>query len=139
MDTQTVLVVEDEPALLEAITFKLQQKNIDVMAASSGEQALELLKQKMPSLVWLDVFLPGISGLEVLEQIRRDPKLKDLAVIVVSASGGAEKVEKAKSMAAVDYLVKSDYSIDSLIDKVTALLDVLKLSGAMSAEVKGLV
>ena len=125
LKNKTVLVVEDEPPLQEAIKFKLEQRGINVIAASTGEQALELLKVKRPQLVWLDILLPGISGLEVLERIRKDPKLKDLAAIMVSVSAGPEKIKRATEMNVLDYIVKSDHKLDDIIEKVVVLLSVL--------------
>ncbi len=125
IDNKTVLVVEDEPALQEAIKFKLEKRGINVMLASSGEQALEMLKQKRPQLIWLDILLPGINGLEVLEKIRQDNQLKDLAVIMVSVSAGPEKIKRAQEMKALDYIVKSDYKLDDIVEKVSVLLAAL--------------
>lgn len=117
-----VLVVEDEPALAEAISLKLSQAGVKAITAASGEEALTALKTVRPDLVWLDILLPGINGLEVLRQIRQDPKLKNLPVVVVSVSGGSEKIKQAFSMDVIDYLIKSEYTIDQIIDKARQIL-----------------
>lgn len=121
-ENKTILVVEDEQALQEAIKLKLEKDGIDVVTASSGEEALNRLKQAKPNLVWLDILLPGINGLEVLRKIRDDFKMKDLPVVIVSVSVGKEKIDQAMAMNASDYIVKSGYNLIDIIKKVKTYL-----------------
>jgi CheY-like chemotaxis protein len=120
-----ILLVEDEAALQEAAKLKLEKVGISVVVAGSGEQALEILKAEKPSLVWLDLLLPGMNGLEVLRTIREDERVKDLPVIIVSVSGGENKIKQAFSMNVIDYIVKSEYTIDAIVTKVKGILDKL--------------
>jgi DNA-binding response OmpR family regulator len=113
-----VLLVEDEPSLLEAIAFKLHQKGVSILSAKSGEEALEILKDHTPVLVWLDVLLPGLSGLDVLERMRQDERLKEMPVVMVSVLAGPEKIKHAFDLGAMDYIVKSDNPIDVIVDQV---------------------
>ncbi len=119
---KTILVVEDDLALQEAIKLKLEKDGINVWTAVTGEEALSILKDKKPNLVWLDILLPKINGLEFLEIIRKDSDLKDLPVVVVSVSGGMEKVNQARSLGILDYIVKSEGSLDIIIKRVEAFL-----------------
>lgn len=119
---KTILVVEDDLALQEAIKLKLEKDGINVWTAVTGEEALSILKDKKPNLVWLDILLPKINGLEFLEIIRKDSDLKDLPVVVVSVSGGMEKVIQARSLGILDYIVKSEGSLDIIIKRVEAFL-----------------
>lgn len=121
-EKKIVLVVEDEQALQEAIRLKLIKEGIGVEVASSGEQALRYLEKNKPNLVWLDLLLPGMNGLELLRKIREELKMKDLPVVVVSVSGGQEKVKQALSMNAVDYIVKSSYNLKDIINKIKKFL-----------------
>jgi CheY-like chemotaxis protein len=118
-----ILVVEDEQALQDALRMKLEKKGIVVLTAGSGEEALEILKKKRPLLVSLDILLPKMNGLEVLRRIRDDSSLHDLPVVVASVSGGQEKIRQAFSMGVVDYLVKSEYKIDSIVKKITEIME----------------
>ncbi|OGD31837.1 hypothetical protein A3C91_00225 [Candidatus Azambacteria bacterium RIFCSPHIGHO2_02_FULL_52_12] len=121
-----VLVVEDEPALREVIVLKLgREELVEVAAATNGEDALVFLKKRKPSLIWLDLLLPGINGLEVLEKIRNDADLKNLPAVIVSVSAGEEKVKRAFELGALDYIVKSNNSIDDIIKKVKGILSEL--------------
>lgn len=119
---KTILVVEDDLALQEAVKLKLEKDGINVWVAVTGEEALSILKDKKPDLVWLDILLPKINGLEFLEIIRKDSDLKDLPVVVVSVSGGMEKVNQARSLGILDYIVKSEEPLDAIIKRVEAFL-----------------
>jgi CheY-like chemotaxis protein len=121
---KTILIVEDEVSLQEAIKLKLRKdKSVNIIAATSGEEALALVKDKKPDLVWLDLLMPKMGGLEFLELIRKDEVLKDLRVVVVSASGGADKIQKAKELGAIDYIVKGSGTLEAMIKKVKDYLD----------------
>ena len=121
-----VLVVEDEPALREVIALKLAKEDqIEVVTTTTGEDALRLLKERKPSLIWLDLLLPGINGLEVLEKIRNAADLKNVPAVIVSVSAGEEKIKRAFELGALDYIVKSNNSIDDIIKKVKGMLSEL--------------
>ncbi|OHA49451.1 MAG: hypothetical protein A2682_00275 [Candidatus Terrybacteria bacterium RIFCSPHIGHO2_01_FULL_58_15] len=117
-----ILVVEDDEALREAAREKLASRGLEVWTATSGEEALQLLEQRQPHLVWLDILMPGIDGLTTLQRIREKAELKHLPVVIVSVSGGQEKIRRALDLGALEYLTKSDYSIDDLATKMEALL-----------------
>jgi len=123
MKGKSILVVEDEQALQEALKLKLEQEGIEVLTASSGEEALEILKKRRPTLVSLDILLPKKNGLEVLRTIREDPALHDLPVVVLSVSGGQEKIKQAFALNVIDYLVKSDYKIENIVKKIKEILE----------------
>lgn len=117
-DKKTILVVEDEPSLQEAIVMKFQNDGYEVMAAGTGEDALEMLKQKRPTLVWLDLLLPKMNGMEVLQKIKSDPETNDLPVVVVSVSASQDNKDQAFGMGVIDYIVKSEGTISSIIKRV---------------------
>ncbi|HCI05255.1 MAG: hypothetical protein UX26_C0002G0006 [Parcubacteria group bacterium GW2011_GWC1_45_9] len=121
-EKKTVLVIEDEPSLQEALKLKLGKAGVEVFTASSGEEALEVLKTLRPTLVSLDLLLPKINGLEVLRQIRQNPETANLPVIVVSVSGGNEKLRQAFSFNVVDYIIKSEYTIEEIVKKLKEVL-----------------
>jgi CheY-like chemotaxis protein len=121
-----VLVIEDEVSLQEAVRIKLEQTGVEVLVAGTGEEGLKLLKKKKPDLVWLDILLPGINGLEVLRMIRENDDTKDIPVVVVSVSSGEEKIKQAFSLNIVDYLIKSEYTLDDIVNKIKQILDNIK-------------
>ncbi len=120
---KTVLVAEDEMALQEAIKLKLEQAGVNVLTANNGAQALEIMTKVVPDLLWLDVLMPKMNGLEVLTKARQDERLKNMPVLIASVSGSPEKVKQAFALGATDYMVKSQYKIDSMI---TRALDIMK-------------
>lgn len=121
-EPKTVLVVEDEQALQEAIKLKLKKEGINVFAVSTGEDAVKCLKEEKPDLVWLDILLPGMNGLEVLRKIREEFKLKKLPVVIISVSAGQDKIKEAMSLGASDYIVKSGYNLVDIVNRVKKYL-----------------
>ena len=119
---KSILLIEDEPALHEAIKLKLEKAGIKVYSFFTAEEAVPFLKKEKPDLVWLDILLPGMNGLEFLKQIREDFSLINLPVIIVSVSHSSEKIKKAFELNVLDFIVKSDNSLDDIIKKVERLL-----------------
>jgi len=102
----TLLVVDDDPANRDMLARRLQRRGHTVAAAESGEAALAMLKARRFDLVLLDVMMPGISGLEVLEALRRDTAMADLPVIMATARDGSEDTVAALRLGANDYVTK---------------------------------
>jgi CheY-like chemotaxis protein len=100
-----VLVVDDEAPLRELIMVTLGD-SFQCQEASDGEDALDQLRESPPDLVFLDVMLPGRSGIEVLREMRADPALRDVAVVVVSAWQAPENVAEALESGANGFLAK---------------------------------
>lgn len=121
-EEKTVLVIEDEDALQDAIRLKLLAAGYKIFIVTTAEEGLELLKTIRPDLIWLDLLLPGMGGVQFLEQIRSDEKLKDLPVMIVSVSGSPEKVKRAFQLNIVDYIVKSQYRLEDIIKKIDNFL-----------------
>lgn len=113
-----ILVAEDEKAHARVYQLKFEQEGIDVKVVEDGEQALEALRKEKPDLLLLDMMMPGKSGFEVLEEIRKDPALKDTKVVVLSNLGQTKDITQAQKLGVLDYMVKSDYSIHDIVTKV---------------------
>lgn len=121
-ENKTILVVEDEPPLREAIQFKLTKHGFRCILAMNAEEALLMLEKEKPDLVWLDLLMPGMGGFALLEQLRKNPKWKTLPVVIVSVSSSPEKIRHAFELNILEYLVKSEYKLEDLITRVSKLL-----------------
>ncbi|MGM0824259.1 MAG: response regulator transcription factor [Pseudomonadota bacterium] len=116
-----VLVVDDEPNILISLEFLMQQAGFDVITAEDGEQALAHVQQAPPDLILLDISLPGISGFDVLEQLRQQATTAALPIIMLTAHGREVEREKGMALGADDYITKP-FSTQALVEKVNALL-----------------
>lgn len=116
--TERVLIVDDDPVMTEILDEVLEAAGYEVLSASSGEEAMELMERSahLPSLVLLDLVLPGISGAEVLEGMRRTPRLSGVRVLVVS---GASRLRDLTAQLHVDALPKP-FGMDELLDAVAS-------------------
>lgn len=116
---KTILLVEDDEALNEAATFKLRQKGHNVISVMCAEKALEVLKSEHSNIdiIWLDILLPGMNGIDFLKEIRKHEESKNLKVVICSVSGTDESKVFARELGVVDYLVKSEYDLNSIVNK----------------------
>lgn len=116
-----ILVVEDEPPLVEVLRYNLENEGYRVSVAIDGTEALTQIQAELPDLVILDWMLPQLSGIEVCRQIRTDPDSKDTPVIMLTARG--EEADRVKGLVsgADDYVVKP-FSPTELLARVRAVL-----------------
>lgn len=117
---KTILLLEDDVALNRAILLKLEQKGHRVISTMRAEDALEVLNSEHPEIdvIWLDLLLPGMNGIEFLAEVRKNPDYKDLKVVICSVSGREESKDIARGLGVEDYLVKSDYKLEDIVEKV---------------------
>jgi len=121
-DTKFILVVEDDPVLKNLLGHTFADK-YQTLYASEGNTALAFFEKYKPSVILLDLMLPGMNGFEILSNIRaRTDALKDVPVIIVSNLGQASDKEHAKSLGATDYLVKAEVSIEEIVAKIEQVL-----------------
>lgn len=116
-----VLIVEDEIDLLQAIELKLTSAGFSTITSATGEDALEKLSEK-PDCVWLDLFLPKMSGLDFLAEMKKNQSTRHIPVIVVSNSGGPDKMKAALELGVKDYLVKAETKLENVIDKIKLIV-----------------
>ena len=117
---QSVLIVDDEPGILTALSSVLADEGYETVCTQSGEEAVELYRDRQPDVVFLDVWLPDRDGLETLQALREvDPAA---AVVMMSGHGTASTAAKAIKMGAVDY-VEKPLSYNQAVDSVTSALD----------------
>src|SRR5688572_5696180 len=105
-ESRTIMVVEDEELLLQAITKKLKLSGLDVLSCSGGQQGLDYLNslERMPDAIWLDYYLKDMNGLAFMQQLKENPKWADIPVLVVSNSASPEKVTNMLALGARKYI-----------------------------------
>jgi len=120
MVTKRILVAEDNKLILEIVVFKLQKEGYEVVKAMNGKESLEYLQNDTFDLLITDLFMPFISGLEVISALRSEIK-SDLPILVLSAAGAEETVLKAFELGADDYMTKP-FSLGELSIRVKKLI-----------------
>jgi len=116
-----ILVVEDEPHILQMLEFYLEGEGFSVEGVSDGKDAVARLSGDPADLVVLDVMLPHVSGVEILEQLRRMPRWSAVPVLVLTAKTAEEDVVRAFDLGADDYL-KKPFQLEELVARVNHLL-----------------
>lgn len=125
MSKKRILLVEDEPLLIELYRERLEEEPIELLIAEDGKNALQLAGKGNIDLILLDILLPIINGFEVLRRLKANLKTRNIPVIVLT-NLGSEQTDKDKQLAlslgAIDYLVKSYHSPDEIVEIVNKRL-----------------
>lgn len=121
MAGKKVLIVDDEPNLTRSMTFILRKEGYDVEVAVNGEEAIEKARKTKPQLMLLDVMMPKKNGYEVCQDIREDPQLKSMHIIMLTAKGQEVDREKGMSMGADEFITKP-FSPGLIVERVNAAL-----------------
>ena len=132
-----ILLVEDDPFLIDIYTTKLKESGFKLEIADNGEEALKKIRKRnaanfekkkkknlWPDILILDIVLSMIDGWQVLQEIKKDEKLKDLKIIVFTNLGQKEEVEKGLRLGATKYLIKAHYTPSELVEEIKKILKV---------------
>lgn len=112
-----ILIVEDEKALADVLHDEFVGVGADVSMAYDGQEALDSLRDSVPDVVLLDLLLPKKDGFEVLEEMQKNVKLKDVPVVILSNLAQDEDVKRGLKLGAKDYLVKTRLSLKEVVEK----------------------
>ena len=118
-----ILFIEDEAALQKTLGGRLKEKGLEVIAALDGETALNIIKSTKIDLILLDLILPRKSGFEILRELKENAETKDIPVIILTNLENMKDIEQAMEMGATTYLVKTNYSLDEVVEKIKATLE----------------
>lgn len=119
---KSILLIEDDPFLIDIYTTKFSEEGLSAEVASDGEMVFKKLEEKEPDLIVLDIVLPKIDGWEVLRKIRSSPKFKDLKVIILSNLSQKEEIEKGRDLGATKYLIKANFTPSEVVEEIKSLL-----------------
>ena len=128
-----ILVVDDEPDVLELVVFHLKKEKYKVAIADNGDKALKIAREQVPNLIILDLMLPGISGLEICQLLKQNPKTTEIPILMLTARAGEEDRVRGLELGAHDYVTKP-FSPRELVLRVNNLL-LLKQSDRKSIKV----
>lgn len=119
-----VLIIEDDQFLRDLLTTKLEKENFEVIAAIDGPGGLEKISNSRPDVVLLDIILPGIDGFEILKRVRSNVRteIAKVPIILLSNLGQEADIEKGRALGANDYLIKSNFTIDEIIEKIRSTI-----------------
>ena len=121
-DAKKILIVEDDKFLAKMLGRMLESHNYEVIHAGNGKEGLVKASGDNVKLILLDIMLPDIDGFDLLETIKSQEITKSIPVIIMSNLGQPEDKQQGRSLGAVDYLVKSDLSLDEVVKKVRKYL-----------------
>jgi len=112
-------VVEDDVFLVKAYQIKLEKEGVEVWIANDGKEALTYLeKDEVPNVVMLDLMLPHMSGFDILAEIRKNPKWKNVPVLILTNLGQPQDMERCRELGVAEYIVKANTKINDVIMKV---------------------
>ena len=118
-----ILIVDDEPYILNILDFSLDAEGYTVLQAADGEQALQLVRDERPDLVIMDVMMPRQDGFETCRQLKDDPKTSGIPIVMLTARGSREDREIGDMVKADGYITKP-FSPQKLLDTVSDFLGV---------------
>ena len=121
MSRNKIVVIEDEPDIVEVLSYNLKREGYNVSSTLRGDEGLNLVRNQSPNLVILDLMLPGMDGLSICQQLKSDSLVRDIPIIIISAKGEESDVVIGLEMGADDYLAKP-FSPRELIARVKAVL-----------------
>lgn len=113
-----ILFIEDDPGLQKALCEALKSAGYEITSALDGEEGLRLAQRNIPELILLDLILPKKDGFEVLRELKSDSRTSSIPVIVLTNLEGNQEIQKALEHGAASYLIKTNYSLSEVIEKI---------------------
>ena len=121
MSKRKIVIIEDEPDILEVLSYNLRREGFEILTSSDGIQGLALVKREHPDLVLLDLMLPGIDGVEICTSIKKNPDTQHTLLIMVTAKGEESDIVLGLGVGADDYISKP-FSPKELVARVKAVM-----------------
>ena len=118
-----ILFIEDESALQKTLSDYLKKEGYEVISALDGESGLRLAQTQKPDLILLDLILPKMDGFEVLRKLMENPETKEIPVIILTNLERMEDIGRALELGAKTYLVKANYTLKEVAEKVKKVLE----------------
>jgi CheY-like chemotaxis protein len=122
MSNKRVLIVEDDNFVAEVYSTKLMEMGHEVTIAQNGEEGLKMIREDVPDLILLDIIMPVMGGIEMLEELKKSEEWKKIPVILLTNVGEKDSIQKVQSLGVNDYLIKSHFTPAEVIEKMEAVL-----------------
>lgn len=122
MSKKKVLIVEDDSFVAEVYSTKLLEMGHEVQIAQNGEEGLALVEKEKPDLILLDILMPVMGGIEMLEALKKKAEWKDIPVILLTNVGEKESIQKVRNLGVQDYIIKSHFTPAEVIEKIETIL-----------------
>ena len=117
-----ILIVEDDPLISRMYQKIFSFEGYDVEMAGDGEEGWEKIKATKPTIVLLDIMMPKMNGLQVLEKVKNDPELKGIPIVMLTNLAGVQDAETALAKGAVKYIVKSEHEPQEITNMVKEIM-----------------
>jgi two-component system alkaline phosphatase synthesis response regulator PhoP len=121
-DRASILVVDDEPNIVQTLQDRLEMNNYKVLTATNGKEGLDKAINEKPDIILLDVIMPVMDGHEMLEHLRRTPEGQDIAVIMLTARSQNQDIARATESGIEDYIIKP-FDLSELLEKIESILE----------------
>ena len=121
-DRTKILVIDDEPNIVQTLKDRLEMNDYQVFTAGNGQEGLECFEREHPDVILLDVIMPIMDGLEMLETLRQRPDGKDASVVMLTARSQAQDIARANNAGIDDYIVKP-FDLSELLEKIESLIE----------------
>lgn len=116
--SKKILIAEDDVFIMEMYSMKLVSEGYEVISASDGKEAINKIKREKPDLIMLDILMPKMDGKEMLKKIKSEKDLSSIPVVVLTNVGEQDSVKDILDLGAKDYLIKSNFTPDEVVEKV---------------------
>ena len=116
-----ILIVDDEPNIVMSLEYIFKKENFEVFIARDGSEALEILQNKLPNIILLDIMMPNVDGYQVLKFLKNNEQFKNIKVIILSAKNKISDIELGLQLGANKYISKP-FSTKKLVNEVKTLL-----------------
>ncbi|MDD3102531.1 MAG: response regulator [Patescibacteria group bacterium] len=120
-----ILVIEDEPAIRDAIIIKLNRKGFVVLEAKNGQEGLDIALQKHPDLILLDIIMPIMDGFTVIEKLKKDEWGKNAPILLLTNLSDSETISESMKVNRSDFLIKSDWTLEEVVKKINQKLNII--------------
>lgn len=122
MEKKSVLVVDDDQFLVDLLVEKLQTEGFLAKGVFSGQEALDSIKESIPDIILLDLIMPGMTGIEVLQKLKSDDQTRNIPVVVLTNLADNEIIEQIKTSGGSGYLIKDAQNIDEVVESIKNLI-----------------